>query len=170
MRRWVSFSVLFCAALSFCLPLTAQGKSLTPTSPPLEPLWQTLLQLTGNLPTQIEALRASLTEQIGQLQASNSNLQQISSDLQASNQVLTQQNADLKNSLAQSQTDLATSIAAQKQLQTSLAASTTDIIKAQGQAKALEAQVSVLKIGCITMGVGLGAVAVYEGGHLLKVW
>src|SRR5271157_408788 len=165
-----SWRALFSVVLLFSFSTAARGQSSTPTSQQLEPLWQTLLQLTGSLPSQIETFRASLLAQIAQLQTSNDNLQQTANSLQVSNQTLLKQNADLKNSLAASQMDLATSIQVQRRLQVSLDNSSQDIIKAQSDAKALERQVAILRIGCVSLGVVCGAVAVYESGRLVGVW
>src|SRR5271169_88624 len=102
-----SFSVLCFVGCLSLFSLGAQANVSTPTSQQLEPLWQTLLQLTGNLPSQIETFRASLLAQIAQLQTSNDNLQQTANSLQDSNQTLLMQNADLKNSLVRSEQTLA---------------------------------------------------------------
>ena len=174
---WRSFSGLLCVAAVFCTSLTAQGQSSTLSSqPPVipsslsEPIWQTLLPLITSLPTNFQSFKSSLTSQVSSLQATMLSLQSSSSQLQ-------QDNDSLTASLAISQALETTSESRSTQLQTALSNSiiSTDLIKsdlkkAQGDAKSLEAQVSVLRIGCITFGVGLGAVAVYEGGHLLKVW
>jgi hypothetical protein len=172
-----SFSVLF-FALALCFgSLTAQGQSSTPTSPPpaiplslSEPLWQTLLPLITGLPTSFQSFKDNLTSQVSFLQQTMLSLQSSSAIFRADNESLTASLAisqglesTLENRSTQLQKALDASMLSTIQVQ-------ADLRKAQGEAKALEAQVSVFRIGCITLGVGLGAVAVYEGGHALKLW
>ena len=172
-----SFSALLCAALLLFGSAMAQGQSSTPISLQAEPLWTMLLQATADLPSQMQSFRNSMTEQLLTQQRNVSSLQdgmQLLRDsnesLIASNAISRQLNEDLTQSLAASQASLLISKSELKQSRTDLQSSMRSITKAQADAKGLEAQVSVLRIGCITLGVGLGAVAVYEGGHALKVW
>jgi len=169
--------VLFCAVGLCCGSLTVQGQSSTLTSnPPVipptlsEPLWQTLLPLITTLPANFKAYQDSLTSQIDSLQATMLSLQNSSGTLQADNASLT---ASLAISQALESTLESKSTQLQQDLKLSIDSTTQikkDLQKAQVDAKALEAQNSVLRIGCITLGVGLGVVAVYEGGRALKVW
>ena len=175
--RLRSFLVPLCVVALSCGSLTAQAKSSTPTSSPQpipsslsEPLWQTLLPLITGLPASFKAYQDNLTAQIG-------NLQSTMLSLQSSNSQLQQDNASLQESLEASQVAAETSQKQSQQLQTDLDASGAftiqvqqDLRKAQSDAQGLEAQVSVLRIGCITLGVSLGAVAVYEGGRVLHLW
>ena len=174
---WRSFSGLLCVAALFCTSLTAQGQSSTLSSqPPVipsslsEPIWQTLLPLITSLPTNFQSFKSSLTSQVSSLQATMLSLQSSSSQLQ-------QDNDSLTASLAISQALETTSESRSTQLQTALAdsiASTglikADLQKAQVDAKALEAENGILKVGCIGFGVGLGIVAVLEGGRALHIW
>ena len=172
-----SFSVL-CFAGALCFgSLTVQGQSSMPSSQPpaippqlSEPLWQVLLPLITALPINFKSYQESLTSQIGMLQANELQLQD-------SNSQLTQENASLQEYLSASQIAAETSQSRSTQLQTALAdsiASTglikADLQKAQVDAKALEAENGILKVGCIGFGVGLGIVAVLEGGRALHIW
>ena len=135
-------------ALLFCGLVTTQAQSSQPTSPPQEALWQQLLPLTQNLPTNFNSFLDNLTLQIEQLQASNQELQN--------------SNASLTESLAQLKAQVATLEAKSRQLQTDLDASTSSITKAQAQAKALENQNRFLKIIAIAAGVVCVGVIGYE--------
>jgi hypothetical protein len=124
---------LFCAAALFCGSLMAQVQNSPTTSPLPEPLWQTLLTLTDNLPEQIQTFKSTSTLQTQALQ-SQIELLEIS-------------NEGLESSLIASKADLAISQAAQMQLEKALEDSITSITKAQGEAKAVLFQNSILKIG-----------------------
>lgn len=141
-----SFSALFCAVLLCFGSLTAQGQSSMPNSPALEPVWQTLLRATSDLPSLIDSYTASWTQQIASLQA-NAELSQTSIDN------LEKQNADLVNSLIRSRADLAISEGEQKRSEKLLDDSMQHITQAQEAAKALELQNAVLKYGMIGAGV-----------------
>ena len=176
MRRR-SLLVLFCAVGLCCGSLTVQGQTSISNSQIVEPLWQALLKATADLPSQMQSWKIDTLEQVQtlhqnmlSLQTETQSLRDSNASLQASNAISTQLNEDLTQSLAASQASLLTSKAELAKSQTLLQNSILSITKAQVDAKALEAQNSVLRIGCITFGVGLGVVAVYEGGRALKVW
>jgi hypothetical protein len=173
----VSLRALLCAALLFTCSLPLPAQSSTPISGIADPLWQLLLTSTADLPAQIDSLTSNLQTRIDllatnneQLLSSNADLLTSNSGLQDNNNLLTQQNADLQNSLEASARALATSEQLRLQLKTQLDASTQSITRAQADAKALEIQVGLLKVGCWTFGVGCAGAAVYEGGRVLKLW
>jgi len=168
--RLPSLLVLACAALLSASSLGAQGKSSPPILPGSEPLWTSLNEIALTLPDSYDLFLASLSGQISSLQASNESLQDSVTSLQNSNSSLTLRNADLQNSLQISQEAVATSENKSALLQKDLDDSMQSTTRAEADAKALALEVGVLKIGCVTLGVGLGAVAVYEGGHALKWW
>jgi len=165
-----SLLVLFCAAFLCCTSLVAQAQTSTssllpPTIPSSlsEPLWQTLYPLIMGLPTQFQSFRDNLLSQVSSLQGTMLSLQQDNGYLTESQTILEGLVVTSQKQLTRSQTDLALSLTYTTQIQ-------TDLQKAQVDAHALEAQISVLRIGCWTFGVGLGAVAVYEVGHARKFW
>ena len=106
---------------------------------------------------------SSLTTQIDEQIANNALLRD-------SNNSLTLENAGLRESLRKSQEAEATSENKSTLLAKDLSDSTASTIRAQNDARALELQLGIWKGVGITFGVGLLAVAVYEGGHALKVW
>ena len=140
---------LFCAVALCFGSAMAQGQNSTLTSPVLEPIWQTLLRATSDLPTLIDSYTANWTAQIKSLQDSNA-------QSQTSVDSLTSQNADLETSLIRSRADLVISEAEQKRSEKLLDDSMQATIRAQGEARSLELQVAVMKYGMI----GAGAVAV----------
>ena len=168
--RLRSFSVLCCVVGLFCTSLIAQAQSSTPTSPtpPIpptlsDPLWQTLLPLITSLPANFKAYQDNLTSQANSLRQTMLGLQQDNASLTASLAISQALESTLEGRSTQLQTDLDASTASTTQIK-------EDLRKAQGDARALEAQVSILRVGCITLGVGLGAIAVYEGGRVLHLW
>ena len=158
------------AVLSLCGSVAIQAQTSTSNSPPppipttlSEPLWQTLYPLIMGLPTKFQGFKDNLTVQVDSLQSTMQQLQQDNESLTESLLESMQAVETLKKQSAQLQTDLDASIASTTQIK-------ADLQKAQVDAKALEAQAGILKIGCIAFGVALGGVAVYEGGHALKIW
>jgi len=134
------------------------AQSSTPTSEMPNGLWEPLLEQIQSLPLDFDNYQATLTAQVNSLKINNKSLI-------ASNQSLTINNESLTESLKQSEIRAATSEAKSKQLQTDLDASTLSITQAQNDAKALELQNGILKIGCWSFGIGLAGVGVYEAGH-----
>jgi hypothetical protein len=143
------FSVLCALAFLFFSSPGIQAQSSTLNSPALEPIWQTLLRATSDLPTLIDAYTASWTQQVESLQDSNALLQ-------TSVEILESQNADLQISLIRSRADLAISEQEQARSAKLLDDSMLHITQAQVAAKALEAENAILKYGMI----GAAAVAV----------
>ena len=90
-------------------------------------------------------------------------LQQDNESLTASLAISQGLEAILESKSAQLQTDLDASIASTTQIK-------ADLQKATIDAKALEAQNEVLKIGGGILLAGLAALGIYEGGHALKAW
>jgi septal ring factor EnvC (AmiA/AmiB activator) len=162
--------VLLCALVLALSPCVAHGQSSTPTSQASEPLWQDLLEKTSSLPQAIDLFLNNLTTQIESLQASNKSLLDSNAQLQASNQSLQASNAVLSSSLKASQAQAATSADLLKASQKDLQNSTASIIKAQGEAKALELRSAFLKIGCWAAGVAAAAGAGYAVGHIMLHW
>jgi hypothetical protein len=160
-RAW-RWALLFALVLS-CWPPAAQGQSSTPSSQVSEPLWQALLPIAQSLPSSYDLFMSSLTTQIDEQIANNALLRD-------SNNSLTLENAGLRESLRKSQEAEATSENKSTLLAKDLSDSTASTIRAQNDARALELQLGIWKGVGITFGVGLLAVAVYEGGHALKVW
>jgi hypothetical protein len=127
-RFWL---VLFCVVV-FCFSSgVVQAQESKQSSEPSEPLWQTLLKLTNDLPSQIATFKSTSTlqtqaliEQIGQLQTSV---------------------GDLNNSLILSRADLVISQEAQKQSEKDLDASMLSTTKAESDAKSLQTQTTILK-------------------------
>jgi len=146
MRLFSSRVLCFVAFLSIS-PFSLQAQDSPLSLPPLEPLWQTLLKATSDLPTLIDSYTANWTLQVVSLQ---SNVSQ----LQTSNDSLTQQNADLEISLLRSRADLAISEQEQKLSEILLNDSMLHTEVAQREVKRLEAQNALLRYGMI------GAVAV----------
>jgi septal ring factor EnvC (AmiA/AmiB activator) len=142
---WVLLALVLACT---CSPVT-QAQSSTVSSPLLEPIWQTLLRATSDLPTLIDSYTASWTQQIASLQAN-------AIESQTSIDSLESQNADLNNSLIRSRADLAISEAEQARSEKLLDDSMQATIRAQGEARSLEIKVAVIKYGMI----GAGAVAV----------
>jgi hypothetical protein len=151
MRSSVSSLALLCAALLFFSSPVVQGQDSTPISLLSEPLWQMLSKSTTDLPLQIDSLESSFQMQIDWLQANNGRLSSKNSELQNSNNSLMQQNADLTNSLGASQSALGISELLRKQLETDLQDSMQSTIQAQADARALELQNSLLKIGGVVV-------------------
>jgi multidrug efflux pump subunit AcrA (membrane-fusion protein) len=158
--------VFWSAVLLCCGSLTVQGQSSTPISlPPVNPFAQPLF------------LSTLLLSQINSLASDTLKLQQTINDLQDSS-LLQQQALDeaqqtsqaLQASLDQSE---ATRVAQEQQLKAStisLQSSQVDLGKAQADAKALEAENGILKIGFVTIAVVGAGEAVYLVGHSLKAW
>lgn len=165
-----SWLALLCVLVLALSPFVAQGQSSTPSSQVSEPLWQALLPIAETLPNSYDLFIANLTSQVDVLTTNNGSLASSNLALQTSNNSLTLENVALRASLKASKEAEATSENKSMLLQKDLSDSIASTIRAQGEAKALEAQVGLLRIGCITLGVTVGAIAVYEGGHLLKVW
>ena len=140
--------VVLCMWLASAPRLTAQAVSSDNSTSP-ESLWSTALQMVNELPLQIDAFSASLTSEIGSLQANQGDLlKQIGS--------LSLDNEALKASQASSRQDLATSEASRLDLETQLKASTDSITAAKTQATDLENQRRVLMY--VSMGEGIGLV------------
>jgi chromosome condensin MukBEF ATPase and DNA-binding subunit MukB len=158
--------VLFCVVLLFCGSATAQGQNSTPilpqqTNPFEQPLKLSTLLLQQidsglssmqTLQQQIIDLQATLQEQGQAIQAAQVNSVELQASLDKSESIRLTQEQQLKASM------------------TSLKDSQKDLQKASTDAKVLEAQVGILRIGCVTLGITLSAAAIYGGGHLLKVW
>jgi cell shape-determining protein MreC len=161
---------LLCALVGLCYLLPAQGQSSTQTSQVSEPLWQALLPTAQTLPSSFDLFVSTMQRQVQEQIANNELLQASNLSLQDSNNSLTQENAALRQSLQLSQAAEAISENKSSLLAKDLSDSMASTIRAQNDAKALELQVGVLKVGCITFSVALGAVAVYEGGHALRWW
>jgi len=166
-----NYALILSALLSVSLSLSAQASpsaaapapGSTPTSPPPAGLWQALHGQMPLLLPAFDSFTANLTEQISSLRSSNLSLQQ-------SNRSLTISNASLMESLRQSQAQAATSELKSRELQTDLNDSTASITRATTEAHALELRLSIWKGLGITFGAGLGAIAVYEGGHAAHWW
>ena len=141
----------FSALLALAWLLTSSPLATAQSSPPnligLEPLWQTLLKATNDLPELMKTYEDSWTQQIDSLKASVAQSQASVSDLE-------QQNADLQISLLRSRADLVISENEQKLSESLLAESTQALTRAQAAATALEVQNAALRYGLI------GAVAV----------
>jgi hypothetical protein len=185
----LALSVLL--ALAICSP-AAQGQSSTPPSPATEqpspqtsPTVSTALQTL--LPLAEQALESSKTSDQRlielALQIEQDRLQKIADDKQR--QIEQEQRRKESQDSAQAYKTLSDRVAAlQNYSDISLkllgdfsgseeqkqAAALAALAKIQTDADALAFQVSILKFGCITFGVSLGAVAVYEGGRALKAW
>ncbi len=160
---WFLRLALFCAAAWFSGSLIAQASASTPTSQAPEALWQSLRTITSQLPSQFDSFTQSLTAQTNLLIASNASLQANVASLQTSNAQLT---LSLKTSQAQAVT-LENQL---KLLQADLNDSTKSIILAQTQAKSLEAQLGVARIGFIAAGVVAVVLMGYEGGRVTGAW
>jgi cell shape-determining protein MreC len=172
-----SLSALCFAAALFCtsLPALAQTSDTNSTLP--EPLWSSLLELTSNLPGQIDSFRTSLEGQVNslsatveRLQTSNDNLTASNSSLQGSVQTLKQQNADLTNSLSTSEQVLAISEQARQQSETALQSSMQSIIKAQADAKALELKNGLLGALATLGGASTAILCTIAAGHFIFHW
>jgi hypothetical protein len=185
MRGSVFWWALSLAVLLFWSPLTAQGQSSTPPSTatvqPSSPITPTerveLLALKSLLDPALTSSETSdsLSRRQAQ-QIEDDRLQKIADDKER--QIEQQQSAQALQALSsrveklQTFSDkllpMLTDFSGSEDEKQAHAIVAVDDIK--GKAKALETQVSVFRIGCITFGVGLGAVAIYEGGHALKWW
>ena len=143
------FWALLALALALSSSPATQAQSSLPSLPALEPVWQTLLRATSDLPSLIDSYTESWTQQVASLQDSNGLLQ-------TSVDSLEQQNGDLQNSLIRSRADLAISEAEQARSAKLLEDSMLHITQAQAAARALEAENALLKYGMI----GAAAVAV----------
>lgn len=154
--RLRSFSVWLLLGVSGMSACGAQQQPQAAILPGSEPLWMQLNELAVSLPTRYDAFVASLTEQVGSLEASNDSLQ-------SSNISLTQQNADLQTSLARSQEAAATSAASLERLQKATDASMRSTIRLEGEIARLRVQNGILKWA--------GAAAVVAIGlHVAGVW
>ena len=168
--RWLR-SLLLSLVLALAMPsLALTAQSLPQILPGSDPLWQSLNQIALTLPTSYDSFMASLTGQVISLQASNQSLQETNEQLQTSNSSLMLKNADLTNSLAISQQAVVTSESKSGLLQKDLDASTQSITRAKADALVLERQNTLLKVGCVSFGVGLVAVLAYEGGRAVGWW
>jgi hypothetical protein len=158
-----SWLVLLCVLVLALSPCVAQGQISPQTSSTPEPLWQELLKVTQKFPNSLDLFLDNLQKQIGLLQDSN----QLLSD---SVKLLQDKNESLTASLLKSQEALAISESLLKQSQTDLSASTVSIIKAQGEAKKVLFENSLLKIGLyITVPVAVIGTA-YVVGRIVKWW
>ena len=178
-------SVLFCAVLYCFGSLMAQGQSSTQPStgtvqpsPPITPTERAVLQALKPL------LDQSLTSSENSDTLSIQQQQQIETDRQQKilddkqRQIEQQQSSQTLQALSDRVTKLQsfsdkllpmlTDFSGSEDEKQAAALKAIQTIK--DDAKALETQLAVWKIAGITFGVGLGAVAVYEAGHLLKVW
>jgi len=164
------FSALLCAGLLFCSSLGAQASGSTTTSPLSEPLWQALLPIATTLPNSYDSFIASLQSQVSTLTDNNSSLSSSNLELLASNNSLTLENAALKASLKASQDAEQTSEAKSTLLQRDLSDSIASTTRAQADAKALEAENGLLKIGAVGLGAAAVSGAVYIIGHALGAW
>jgi len=136
---------------------------LPPPTTLSEPLWQTLLPLITTLPANFKAYQISLTNQLSSLQQTMQQLQQDNESLTASLQTSQEAVATLESKSAQLQTDLADSTASTTQIE-------ADLKKASTDAKALERQMVVWRGIGIGASVAVGAVGIYEVGHLVLKW
>ena len=160
---WLLRLALLCALVLACFCLPAQGQSSTQTSEMSEPLWQALLPIATSLPQSYDLFISSLTQQVEEQTANNALLRD-------SNNSLTLENEGLRESLSKSREAEATSENKSTLLAKDLSDSTASTIRAQNDAKALELQVGILKVGCITLGVAAGGAAVYIIGHVAGTW
>lgn len=151
------------------LPETPE-QNLTPNLTPPDGLWTLLLEQTQNLPMDFDNYEATLNNQVASLKISNASLTKISAELKISNADLTNKNVSLTESLKQSEAKAGTLEAKSTRLQTELDASMRSITQAQVYAKALEAQIVFLKVGCVTLGVGCAGLIGYEVGRYYKLW
>jgi len=178
------FLGLFFAALLLFISLPLPGQSLTAISPlpsamlpAAEPLWQALLPIATSLPSNYDSFVSTTQQQVQEQIANNELLQASNLSLRTSNSSLTQENAGLRQSLSDSLQAGAISENKSTLLQKALSDSTqstiqtqADLSKSRADAKALEFQVGLLKVGCVTLGIGCAAAVVYIGGRLIKVW
>jgi hypothetical protein len=180
-----SWLVLWWLLASATSQLVAQGTSSTPPStdtvqpsPPITPTERAVLQ----------TLRMSLGQALSLSETSDANWQTSQQAQSAAEKQRQIDNEQRTQDQAQSSKDLAAAQATAQLLQgyldqllpklTDFSGSEDQKVKAAVKAvdtikldaKALEFQVSILKIGCVTLGVGLGAVAVYELGRVVKWW
>jgi hypothetical protein len=162
--------VLFCAAFLCCTSLGAQAQTSTSNLPIVsvptqlsEPLWQTLYPSIMSLPTTFQNFRDSLLSQVSSLQGTMFSLQQDNGYLTESQTILEGLVVTSQSKLTRLQTDLADCTNSITLLQSELS-------KAKIDAKGLEAQTSILKVGCITFGVAAGAGAAYLFGHSVLHW
>ena len=163
--------LIFLALLSVPLSLWAQSSpspqapasAFPPTSQAQEALWTSLLQRIRQLPSQYDSYTQNLQTQINALQDNNLSLQTNVTSLQVNN-------AQLTASLSQSQAREATLETQLQQSQQALKNSTSSIIQAQNDARALEIKLDLWKGVGITFGVGFSVVAVYEGGKAAHWW
>jgi hypothetical protein len=178
-------SVLFCAVLLCFGSLMAQGQSSTQPStdtvqpsPPITPTERAVLQaLKPLLDQSLTSSENSDTLSIQQQQQIEQDRQQkIADDKQR--QIEQQQSQQALQALSDRVTKLQSFSDKLLPMLTDFSGSEDEkqahallaLSDIKSKATSLETQVSILKVGCITFGVGLGAVAVYEAGHLLKVW
>jgi septal ring factor EnvC (AmiA/AmiB activator) len=148
-QRWRFSSALLALLLVCFFSPATQAQSSLPSSPALEPVWQTLLRATSDLPTLMDAYEANWMRQIESLKAS---VEQSQTSIDS----LEKQNEDLVNSLIRSRADLAISEQEQARSEKLLQDSIKHITQAQAAAKVLEVENAVLKYSLI----GAAAVAV----------
>ncbi len=127
------------------------------------PIWLQLKTQIDSLPNQFRLYNQSLLDRVTSL---NSKLTQS----QLSVTELMRQNKDLTSSLTLSRSEVATWKQKSEQLQKDLTASTQSIIRAQHQAKVLEAQNRLLKIGLFSAAAVIVGVGGYALGHYALHW
>jgi len=168
--RWRFGLVSFCVALLLCISPTAQGQNSTLISPISEPLWQALLPIATDLPGSYDLFISNLISQVGTLTTNNGSLSASNLSLLDSNNSLTLENVGLRASLKASREAEARSESKSTLLQKDLSDSIASTIRAQADAKALELENKVLKIGGSVLLVVAVVVAGYEGGRALRWW
>jgi hypothetical protein len=185
MRYSVSLRVLLCVALLSCLSVLAQGQSstlpstdtaqpLSLTTPTVSPSSQSLLDTLDkaisssmNTDAKLDYYKGALQQEKQQRQSDNDSRQKEIDNWRGISETLSAQVETQQKYLSDFDTLLGVTSGSEAEKQKAALAA-VDTIKAD--AKGLELQLGVWKIAGITFGVGLGAVAVYEAGHLLKVW
>jgi hypothetical protein len=168
---------LLCALLLCSIGVMAHSQDSSPSSTPQDQLWQTLLQATDDLPQVIASYEATWTMQVQELQSSNDSLLLSNAQLTDSNRLLqsnveslTVLNAGLQTSLTASQADLATSEAERTRLESALGASMLSITAAQDELKKITLNITLLKVGVVTLAVTTAAGVLYVVGDRLKWW
>jgi len=156
---WLSLVLVLGLLLLFFSAPAVYPQSLPKPNDP----WMTLKVSIDSLPQAISSYNSSLTTQLNELQKTNSSLMDSVNRLEANNLALTQL-------LQTSRQQAATSTAALSRLQSDLISSTASITQAQNQARVLEAQGKLLKIGLVSALAVIAGVGVYSGGRAAHFW
>ena len=184
MRR-AFFLALFCAALLSVSSLGAQDQSSTlpsmdtaPASSAITPSERLeLLTLRRLLVQASQKSRTSDQSWLTQQQMQSEADKQRQSDNEQRNKEQQQLQQDLQAATAKAQAaqtylnkllPMLTDFSGSEDEKEAAAIKAVDTIKAD--AKALESEGALLRIGCVTLGVSTGALAVYTVGHLALHW